>query len=450
VKNTEDTADLQAPAASVAWACGDTRADDGAPASADVQALQEALARERDSRRRAECLANIQSDAMQLALDLLVREPDIDGFFGTFIETLVHDCESQACGVFLVDQDQQGAHLWMAYFQNHLFTRRSPEWEKLLLPRTSMADHLFAHKAGWSDSTEYAGDDERLPEAVRAFNRDLGVDSLAVAPLVLGAQTLGWIALSTGPTSLCEGEWRVALLRALARQATLALHQSRVAQRGAGEERRKAILEERNRLARDIHDTLAQGFAAILMQLQGAQREACTLPPRVLSKLETAVELARNHIVEARRSVSALRPHLDGGEDLASALRRVADRTRRTTEIPIEIVLDELPRYGDTVEREIVSIAQEALTNAVRHSSARRITLRAASARSIGVRLTVADDGRGIAGERRSAGFGMTSMQERADRIGASLTIVTAPRAGTEVVLAWEPTVSPSDAYAAG
>jgi signal transduction histidine kinase len=384
---------------------------------------------------------------MQLALDLLVREPDIDGFFGTFIKTLVHDCESLACGVFLLDQDQQGAHLWMAYFQDRLFTHGSPDWEELALPRTSMADHLFAHKAGWLDTTEYAGDDARLPEPVRAFNRDLGVDSLAVAPLVLGAQTLGWIALSTGPTPPCEGEWRVALLRALARQSTLALHQSRVARRSAGEERRKAILEERNRLARDIHDTLAQGFAAILMQLQGAQREACTLPLRVASKLETAVELARNHIVEARRSVSALRPHLAGGEDLASALRRVADRTRRTTEIPIEIVLDELPRYGDTVEREIVSIAQEALTNAVRHSSARRIMLRAASARSIGVRLTVADDGRGIAGDRRSAGFGMTSMQERADRIGASLTIVTAPRAGTEVVLAWEPAVAPSDAY---
>jgi signal transduction histidine kinase len=91
------------------------------------------------------------------------------------------------------------------------------------------------------------------------------------------------------------------------------------------------------------------------------------------------------------------------------------------------------------MERDVVGIAQEALTNAVRHSRGKAITVRASAVRSIGLRLSVADDGRGIAGELRSRGFGMTSMQERAERIGASLTIVTAPRAGTEVVLAWEP-----------
>ena len=67
---------------------------------------------------------------------------------------------------------------------------------------------------------------------------------------------------------------------------------------------------------------------------------------------------------------------------------------------------------------------------------------------SLGLRLSVADDGRGIPRERSSAGFGMTSMQERADRIGASLTIVTAPRSGTEVVLAWEPSSLPTQVHA--
>jgi signal transduction histidine kinase len=122
---------------------------------------------------------------------------------------------------------------------------------------------------------------------------------------------------------------------------------------------------------------------------------------------------------------------------------------QRTTEVPIEVVLEELPRFGDGVEREIIGIAQEALTNAVRHAYARRIMIRASTVRSIGVRVSVADDGRGIARERPTSGFGMTSMQERAERIGASLTIVTAPRRGTEVVLAWEPSSLPTQVHVA-
>ena len=108
--------------------------------------------------------------------------------------------------------------------------------------------------------------------------------------------------------------------------------------------------------------------------------------------------------------------------------------------MPIDLTIGELPPLVGGVEREIIGIAQEALTNAVKHSRARKIAIHASAVRSLGFRLSVADDGRGIAKEHRTnGGFGLTSMQERAERIGASLTIVTAPRAGTEVVLAWEP-----------
>jgi signal transduction histidine kinase len=245
--------------------------------------------------------------------------------------------------------------------------------------------------------------------------------------------------------------WRVAIIEAVARQAALALHQSRLIDLIRREERRKAILEERNRLARDIHDNLAQGFAAILMQLQGAQRESGgRLPAAVGSSVEIAIDLARTHLAEARRSVGSLRPIVGPGEDIATALKRLADMGQRTAKTPIDLVVDELPRLGDAVEREIIGIAQEALTNAVRHARARRITITASTVQSVGVRLSVADDGRGIAHDQSSSGFGMTSMQERADRIGASLTIVTAPRNGTEVVLAWEPGSLPMQVHVAG
>jgi signal transduction histidine kinase len=186
------------------------------------------------------------------------------------------------------------------------------------------------------------------------------------------------------------------------------------------------------------------------MQLQAAQRESGgTLPIQVASSIETAVDLARTHLTEARRSVGALRPNVGPGEDVTAALKRLADMGQRTANTPIDLVVDELPRLGDAVEREIIGIAQEALTNAVRHSRARRITIRASAVESVGLRLSVADDGRGIMREQSTSGFGMTSMQERADRIGASLTIVTAPRSGTEVVLAWQPSWLPTQVHVA-
>ena len=155
--------------------------------------------------------------------------------------------------------------------------------------------------------------------------------------------------------------------------------------------------------------------------------------------LETAVDLARTHLVEARRSVAALRPQSTEREDVPAALHRMVDLAQRTNDVPVELVIDELPAFDAGVEREIIGIAQEALTNAVRHAHARRIVVRAGAVRGVGFRLSVTDDGRGIARDRGTGGFGMTSMRERAERIGASLTFVTAARAGTEVVLAWQP-----------
>jgi signal transduction histidine kinase len=418
-------------------------------ASHDPEVLRGALIREAAERRRAECRAKIQTEVVKLALDLLVREPDIEGFFGALTKTMVEEGENHACGVWLIDDDHRRCDLWMAYMSDRLYTATSADWHTLSLPREAMAVQLFGYVPGWSQTVEYQGSDSRLPEPVREFNLRTGVHSVVVTPLVLGSRNLGWIAISTYQTPGCDGWWRVALLEAIARQATLALHQSRLAELSRLEERRKATLEERNRLARDIHDNLAQGFAAILMQLQAAQREVCTLPVAVASSIETAVDLARTHLAEARRSVGALRPNVGDGEDIATALKRLADMGQRTTNLPIDVIVEDLPRFGDSVEREIIGIAQEALTNAVRHSRARRITIRASTVQSLGFRLSVADDGRGIARERSTTGFGMTSMQERAERIGASLTIVTAPRNGTEVVLAWEPSSLPTQVHVA-
>lgn len=411
-----------------------------APGTVDVQTLQDELQTAHDNRRRAECMAHIQADAVRLALDLLVREPDVAGFFREFMARVVGETESQACGVWLLDDDQSCCELWLANIQGRGYAAGTPEWTSIALPRESMAAHLHAFTPGWHETTEYAGDDGRLPDCVRVFNRERDIASVIAVPLALPGRSLGWVTLASCDASPCEVNWRRALLEAMAHQATLALHHHRVLEQSRTEVRRQAVLQERNRIARDIHDTLAQGFAAILMQLQAAQRAGgSALPPAVTATLDTAVELARTHMVEARRSVSALRPQSADQENVGAALERMTSLAQRTSGLPVRLTVAELPPFVAGVEREIIGIAQEALTNAVRHSRARSIAVSAAGVRGVGFRLSVADDGRGFSSDKGGSGFGMTSMRERAERIGASLTIVTAPRRGTEVVLAWEP-----------
>ena len=424
--------------------------------STDPEVLRNALMRESGERRRAECRADLQTEVVKLALDLLVREPDIDGFFGALTKAMVDESDSHTCGVWLIDETGERCELWMVYAKGRLYTPRKDDWGDGVEPGKQLAcerltEHLFEYKPGWSETVEYRCDDLRLPEAFRTFVQRMDSATLVATPMILGSQTLGWMTVSSPGESEAESQWwRVTLIEAVSRQAALALHYSRLLDANRREERRKAILEERNRLARDIHDNLAQGFAAILMQLQAAQRESAgALPAAVAANLETAVDLARTHLTEARRSVGALRPNVGPGESIGSALKRLADLGQRTAKTPIDVLVDELPRLGDTVEREVIGIAQEALTNAVRHSRAKRITVRASAIQSVGLRLSVADDGRGIIREALSSGFGMTSMQERADKIGATLTIVTAPRSGTEVVLAWEPSWLPTQVHVA-
>jgi signal transduction histidine kinase len=425
----------------------------------DPDVLRAALMQETCERRRAECLARMQTDVVQLALDLLVKQPDVEGFFGALTKTMVERGECHCCAVWLIDESAHQCEFWMAYVKDRLLTspkaRSAPATghrDTDRFPCDAMATHLYGYQPGWNATAEYTRDDVRLPEEIRTFYRSMDWDRTVATPLVLGGRTLGWMTVSsTGPSDSQSQWWRIVLIEAIARQAALALHHSRLVELNRLEERRKAILEERNRLARDIHDNLAQGFAAILMQLQAAQRETgAAWAPAVAANIETAVDLARTHLTEARRSVGALRPNVGRGEDLTTALRRLADLNRRTAGMTIDLDVQELPRCGDGVEREIIGIAQEALTNAVRHSRARRIMIRASTVQSVGLRLSVADDGRGIARERPTTGFGMTSMQERAERIGASLTVVTAPRNGTEVVLAWEPSSLPTQVHVAG
>jgi signal transduction histidine kinase/streptogramin lyase len=203
-------------------------------------------------------------------------------------------------------------------------------------------------------------------------------------------------------------------------------------------EARSAVLAERNRMAREIHDHLAQGFTGVLLQMEAAEALLGRLqgdPKPVLTRLEHARQLASDSLQEARRSVMALRPRKPEGTDLLGAIRLLADRLLVGTDIRVELAQSGRPRsLGESMEEELLRMAQETLTNALRHGRARAIqVLLAWEGRR--VRLSVQDDGCGFDPKAQSAGYGMHSIRETLRRLRGRLDVESRPGAGARITI---------------
>ena len=199
-----------------------------------------------------------------------------------------------------------------------------------------------------------------------------------------------------------------------------------------------SIVEERNRMAREIHDTLAQAFTGILAQVGAAKQVLTDDLEATQAHLDLIKELARTGVTEARRSVVALRPQLLEEGSLQSALHRLIAQTRSaamdtTLYYEIEGAVYALPTE---VENNLLRIGQEALTNAMRHANADEIRVELVYDRHQ-VCLRVKDNGQGfgVGSIPASEGFGLLGMSERAERIGAQLTIRSQPGQGTEIIV---------------
>ncbi len=223
------------------------------------------------------------------------------------------------------------------------------------------------------------------------------------------------------------------LIEMLAPHAAVAMESARLYERS----RELSILEERNRLARELHDSLVQKLFGVVL----AAQSAATLLERDSSsaheQVERVRELAQEAVVELRSLVFQLRPAELETEGLGAALRKHVELLRRAHRAPVSLELAGTPRLRPGVDEEVFRIAQESLQNALRHAQAERIELRLEEGPD-GLRLTVADDGVGFEpGEAalRSRRLGLTSMEERARALGARLRIDSAPGRGTTIGL---------------
>jgi signal transduction histidine kinase len=210
------------------------------------------------------------------------------------------------------------------------------------------------------------------------------------------------------------------------------LEQLHEASRLAEEKQRSAIVAERTRFARDIHDTLAQGFTGILMQLSAAEQRLHTDAEQVRIHIERARQLANESLEEARRSVSALRVGAAG--TLLDAIAQIGNRLISDSGIRLETRVEGQPySLPETCESNLMRIAQEALTNAVRHAHASSIYVFLAY-RTGSVLLEIGDTGHGMSGGEPS-GFGVDGMRQRARQIGGEIKILSDPGSGTRIMV---------------
>jgi signal transduction histidine kinase len=261
------------------------------------------------------------------------------------------------------------------------------------------------------------------------FHRVEGHRSLYLLPLVFGERTLGVVALGFRVHEPL-GSGLSELLVALGQQATLAMGMKRL----MFSSRQTAVLAERNRLGREIHDGLAQAFTGILMQIGAAEEQVEGSP--LASVLNRIRDIAREGLAEARRSVLALRPDEQprpGGLELA--LRQLAERSTVADRIASSFQGGGTTGLPPEHEHALLRIAQEAVINAVRHAQPRNIEIRLNS-EADELLLCISDDGCGMQQLPElyaQQGFGLTNMRERAEAIGGRWRIDSSPGVGTSV-----------------
>ncbi len=275
-------------------------------------------------------------------------------------------------------------------------------------------------------------DDERFvgwPVAHPDLSSFLGV------PIVAGGEVLAelFLAERRDGGDFTDADQR--LVETLAAHAALAVVNAQRNERA----RELSVAQERARLARDLHDSVTQTLFSLSLAAESAATMAGPAPDSALAgQLDRLRDLAGAALAEMRSLVETLRPADLDADGLAGALRKRIELLRRVHDVPLTLSVRGPARLRDhTVEGEVFRVATEALSNALQHAAAGRITI-SLDTGGDAVRLVVADDGCGfdLVATRRSSGrLGLTSMRERAEALGGVLRVDTAPGAGTRLTL---------------
>lgn len=271
-------------------------------------------------------------------------------------------------------------------------------------------------------------------EVDREVATRLGARSQVVAPLVFRERTLGLvIAVDREGDDPRFDKEALRLIEAFATRAAMAVDLSQRVSRDVLRRAVEAQEVERKRFARELHDETGQALTSILLQLSSAESAASLEEAR--AALHALRDLVVHTLQDVRRLAVELRPTALDDFGLVPALKRLGQGVREASglDVQVEARIGHL-RLPPEIETAVYRIAQEALTNVVKHAAARHVSI-VLTRKADGVSILVEDDGRGFASRRTGDGLGIVGMRERVELLGGSLEVESAPGAGTTIHL---------------
>lgn len=409
------------------------------PNSDDIELLELAthvvrVAIERDraaeALRASERVARGQVEALTYSLDVLATAPAPNKFLGQMLSTIGRMLGAQSVILWLLDESTDSLILrawaegtnFVKVDSDHPFIKNPPSWKE----DPGLRELLFS---GAPVACEDVENDPYISAELREYFKAGGTKKFLRIPTLVGGRVKGFIGIRHGERPPYRPE-EIELAQALAHQAMLAIQLNEFAEQS----RKAAVLEERNRLARDIHDTLAQGFTGVIVQLEALEDAiACCRRKEANQHLRRAGDLARQSLNEARRSVHALRPQSLQRGNFWEALKGIVKNTTAGTGLHTTFYLRgklrNLPQYW---QENLLHIGQEALTNALKYAHPRNFETRLIfNAKEL--RLELRDDGDGFKVKTRHDGFGLAGMSERVQQMGGNLSISSGRGKGTRI-----------------
>jgi signal transduction histidine kinase/PAS domain-containing protein len=373
------------------------------------------------------------NEALRGCLDTLATVPELDDFLGQVMAATTRQLGAVISTLRMLNLEENRLTVELVFREDRVLSPAEAGFPERWRSMSPDEQHLATYQTQPTTVTRLLDPHSPTPEGLRDYLLGLGMKTGLIIPLSSGRQMHGLLAFYFLEERDFDPE-ELEIARALATQASLAIHLTRLARTA----RQSAVLEERNRLAGEIHDSLAQSFAGISMQLFAAQEIITTKDDDSLGYIERANDLARFGLAEARRSALSLRSDIIEESGLIEALQMLVERSNIPGRLRCNFRSSGVREQSLSlqVQQDLLRIAQEAISNALRHAkpTVLSVSLRLDSPNLV---LEIRDNGSGIDATRREAGegLGLGNMRGRAKNLGAELDIRTATGRGTSIIV---------------